>query len=525
MATPTQKSTLAADAIAKLTDELKDKPLIEALFTSDSSGRLDVIPAGAPETFIVVINNMPYEYTSALFETAAEIGEAFAEHINTLTTILESFEGLTAGIEFAADRIHGTWFHTITGQLEPDLGGFIVQDTDPLLGFKGIRTDFSQGVPITVAGPEMMHAAAILGYVGIGNALQKFVVKFKIPTTFPGPSLKAQGATILVINTAFNSSSDDRTASLVYQPDGGGGYEFELVLTRTGGTPVDTQTTPEATFVDGLWHEMEVTFDLAGTYFNVDIDSGTLTSNNVLANPISGLVSFFIGVFSNGITAPLTDIPDISYDDFELGTALDNQTADARGFQIVDSDDYFYLVARTPNDTITVENSSNMALNRLSVIDQLQELENTYFDLIENRALDTAEGEQLDKLGENLGLDREPGQTDAEYRILLETQIAANLSNGEAETLIEVTSVLTDSSLVKLNDYYPAHVIIEFNGDASNPSLISTRIRRIKAAGVGLDLIKYIETEAFVFEGTTGEGFSSTQDTATGGTFSSKIGL
>ncbi len=524
MPTPTKKTTLAADAIAKLTDELKDKPFIESLFTSQSSGRLDVVPEGAPETFIVVINNMPYEYTSSLFETADEVSTAIIDLINQPTTILESFEGFDAGVVFEGERIHGEWIAVLPGLLDPLISGFIVQDTDPELGFKGGRTDFAQGIPVTISGPELLHSAAIQNYEGVTLDQQKFVVHFKIPTTFPGPSLKGQGASIIVMNALFFSPSGDRTVSLTYQPDGGGGYEFELKLTRDGGTVVDTQTTAEASFVDGDYHKIEITFDLAGTFFDVDIDSGFITSNNALANPLSGLFLFIFGVFSNGITSQLTNVPDIAYDDIELGTALDDQTADARGFQIVESDTYFYLIARSPGDEITVENTTNLRLNRLSVIDQLQELENTYFDLIENRALDTAEGVQLDRLGENLGLEREPGQSDDDYRILLNTQIVANLSNGEAETLIEITRVLTDSSVVKLQELFPAHVIIEFDGEATNQSLVVQRLKRVKAAGVGLDLVKDVGAESFVFEGGDGLGFSSTQDTDTGGILSSKIG-
>ncbi len=138
--------------------------------------------------------------------------------------------------------------------------------------------------------------------------------------------------------------------------------------------------------------------------------------------------------------------------------------------------------------------------------------------------MDTAEGVQLDRLGENLGLEREPGQSDDDYRILLNTQIVANLSNGEAETLIEITRVLTDSSVVKLQELFPAHVVIEFDGEATNQSLVVQRLKRVKAAGVGLDLVKDVGTESFVFEGGDGLGFSSTQDTDTGGILSSKIG-
>ncbi len=354
---------------------------------------------------------------------------------------------------------------------------------------------------------------------------QKWFLNFKIPSAFPGPSLKGINGIILVFSVLFlaQTSGNDRRVTLTYQPDGGGGYEFELKLERTNGVLVDTITIPEAAFVDNQYHHVEIVFDLAGTYYNVDIDSGAYNSTNAIANPIPGVDLAFMGTYSI-VSAALTDVPDIYFDDFELGTALDNQTADARGFQIVESDTYFYLISRTPGNEIAVENSENLRFNRLGVIDQLQELENTYFDLLENRAIDTAEGEQLDRIGENLGLTREPGQDDDEYRILLNTQIAANLSNGEAETIIEITGVLTSSTIVKLQELFPAHIVVEFDGDATNQSLLNQQIRRIKAAGVGLTLVKDVGTASFVFEGGDGLGFSSTQDTDTGGILSSKIG-
>lgn len=163
--------------------------------------------------------------------------------------------------------------------------------------------------------------------------------------------------------------------------------------------------------------------------------------------------------------------------------------------------------------------STNL-LNLLSAISNIkQEIEHVALDLLDKRNLSNSEGTQLDGLGELVGLSRE-GKTDEEYRTEIGVQIQINLSGGQAEILIGLVASLTNSSVVHLTDSYPARISISFNGVA--PSNLLSVISRLKAAGVGLELIQTTDN-AFVFEGDPdGLGFSD-EEFLDGGEFSEVI--
>ncbi len=163
------------------------------------------------------------------------------------------------------------------------------------------------------------------------------------------------------------------------------------------------------------------------------------------------------------------------------------------------------------------------SVNLLKIISAIsnvkQEIEHTILDLMDKRVLDNAEGQQLDNLGDLVGLPRE-GKTDDEYRTEIGTQIQINLSGGQSEILISVVSSLTNSTVVQLTDSYPAKINLTFNGTA--PSNLSSVINRLKAAGVEVTLTQ-ISNNPFVFEGDTdGLGFSD-EDFPDGGELSEAI--
>jgi len=89
----------------------------------------------------------------------------------------------------------------------------------------------------------------------------------------------------------------------------------------------------------------------------------------------------------------------------------------------------------------------------------IQELEDTLFDLLNNRWLSTAVGEQLDKMGEVLGESR-LSAVDAEYRDALYLRVLINVSEGEPERLIEVLDRLADPAAVHLTQKPPAAVYL-----------------------------------------------------------------
>ena len=94
---------------------------------------------------------------------------------------------------------------------------------------------------------------------------------------------------------------------------------------------------------------------------------------------------------------------------------------------------------------------------------QYIELEQLYFNLRDRRLLDTAEGVQLDILGEILNLDRF-GRDDASYRTLLKLKVDINTSFATPEILIKSVKLLYGATVVNYIPDYPAGVEIEQNG-------------------------------------------------------------
>lgn len=78
----------------------------------------------------------------------------------------------------------------------------------------------------------------------------------------------------------------------------------------------------------------------------------------------------------------------------------------------------------------------------------LDEIKATAEDLLEDRWIDTAEGQQLDELGAIVGVSRE-GRDDDKYRDAIRFQIFINLSKTEPETIIKAVRVLTGGDFVR----------------------------------------------------------------------------
>jgi hypothetical protein len=154
-----------------------------------------------------------------------------------------------------------------------------------------------------------------------------------------------------------------------------------------------------------------------------------------------------------------------------------------------------------------------------SVALQMQEIEDMWFDLLRFRAISRAAGIQLDKIGEIVGLSRTSGD-DTIYRKDLYFQIWLNKSNGEPETLIAVLRKATGGT-IDYSEPCPATVQMTINQSLSGiPDDIYAKMRRVKPAGVALELRYNNSTSPFTFGGDmnpptppyflTGGGFGET---------------
>ena len=132
----------------------------------------------------------------------------------------------------------------------------------------------------------------------------------------------------------------------------------------------------------------------------------------------------------------------------------------------------------------------------------VQELEDVMFQLLQERSLtddfnppgSEAVGVQLDNLGIILGLNRYTDQTDESYRLDLKSWVRYLLSQGEAEVMIFVLKALTDSDDVCLQEYFPGHVILLFNGIVLNGENLSSIMDKCAGAGIRVDITHYSET-------------------------------
>lgn len=160
--------------------------------------------------------------------------------------------------------------------------------------------------------------------------------------------------------------------------------------------------------------------------------------------------------------------------------------------------------------------------------ERTQQLEDVLQVLNVERTLDDADGIQLDRLGDILGIDRN-GLSDEDYRTRLRIKVIQNISNGEPDRLINVYAFLLEATQVQYQEHYPAGVALMANAPviAGQETLIYTEIQNISPAGVRVDYIgSYDALDAFAFEGSSGpndlagaDGFGDLTDLGIGGMF------
>lgn len=166
-------------------------------------------------------------------------------------------------------------------------------------------------------------------------------------------------------------------------------------------------------------------------------------------------------------------------------------------------------------------------------LDQIQEIENAVWQLYVLRSLSTAEGVQLDGLGDLVGEHRND-RTDAAYRLSIQVRILVNRSDGQMEQLIAIAVLfLGEPVVVQTSEYYPAVVYIEIRSDigTADPFELFSLLKLARAAGVALHMVYTYsaETGTFEFDADTtlgadiNLGFGSTTDSSWGGDLASVL--
>ncbi|NIQ91012.1 MAG: hypothetical protein GWM98_04680 [Nitrospinaceae bacterium] len=138
-------------------------------------------------------------------------------------------------------------------------------------------------------------------------------------------------------------------------------------------------------------------------------------------------------------------------------------------------------------------------------LNQIQDLEDAFLELLIDRALDEAVGAQLDGLGSIVGEFRE-GRNDTDYRLAIRVRIQILLNEATPQDLIEIF-VNSTGKAVQLREYFAASFTLELFDPVDpswDPVPYGAILQTTKPAGVNAQLLYHIE-DPFRFD--TGPGF------------------
>lgn len=138
-----------------------------------------------------------------------------------------------------------------------------------------------------------------------------------------------------------------------------------------------------------------------------------------------------------------------------------------------------------------------------AVVNQVQDIEDAIFFMIDARSLAQATGLQLDNLGTLVGRAR-GGFDDDFYRILLYVQIGQNTSQGGAEKIINIYKLLTESSLVHYANLNTGSIMLGADAPIAQDQInfIYQNMELVAAGGVRIDhLVCFDPLEPFAFAG------------------------
>jgi hypothetical protein len=152
-----------------------------------------------------------------------------------------------------------------------------------------------------------------------------------------------------------------------------------------------------------------------------------------------------------------------------------------------------------------------------SYLENVQQVEDVLFDLLEKRSLETAVGVYLDALGLLVGELRK-GKLDDEYRRAVKLRIAINKSDGTEPVIRELIKELTNADIVNIVDTYPAAVSLLLEGeDVFVDQELVNEISNILAATISAEIkTTVLVNPPFVFENDeSGSGFSDASQNST----------
>ena len=152
--------------------------------------------------------------------------------------------------------------------------------------------------------------------------------------------------------------------------------------------------------------------------------------------------------------------------------------------------------------TLTLHDGTQIQVSALgaflaTLVDQIQELENSAFSIDEGRQLYDgttfpAFGAQLDGLGDLVGIARN-GLPDSEYLTFIIGTIAENNSDSSIPAVVNIVSLLFQVSTFKAFEMFPAEINFQIPDSSPLPEdlyqAVSNIVQSSLGAGVGLGFI------------------------------------
>jgi hypothetical protein len=158
-----------------------------------------------------------------------------------------------------------------------------------------------------------------------------------------------------------------------------------------------------------------------------------------------------------------------------------------------------------------------------ALVDQIQDLENAYFDLDFGRSVYGSVGVQLDLLGTLVGISRN-GLPDSEYILFILGKIGEDTSDTTIDKVAAVYGILLNSPITQEQDLYPAGVGLATGSDIDQSlvQIVWEMVQNSLGAGIRLEFLEVFDpVDAFAFAGSAGTalGFGDDLNPLTGGKF------
>jgi hypothetical protein len=153
-----------------------------------------------------------------------------------------------------------------------------------------------------------------------------------------------------------------------------------------------------------------------------------------------------------------------------------------------------------------------------SWVSQAQELERALFQLLLERAIATAVGQQLDGLGDILG-ELRGGRDDPTYRVFLQARTIINNSDGKHEDVLSLlrlilTPIGGSAPPLQLIDFFPAAFEAGSVVDPIpiDPQLAADMLQLVRGAGIGAIFVFVEQAGSLTFQFASGATVETDDD-------------